>query len=195
MLKIQWWTLPVFDLISKILYYWNCIENLGQRNKFQNLLPIGDKGSLYTQLLDRGVYLQNKISPPIPWYLPSEKKSPPLYDVGDSFRLTRIIHPQIKYKDGDARLILNPQISTVLKNGLKPRISLFYQEGKPLEKIQASKLFVGPGKRTTSVKLSRKHQFLWTLWTQNLRSLITRNYQVPTSDETPLQAPMLVTEI
>ena len=38
-LKIQWWKLPVFDLISKILYYWNCIENLGQRNKFQNLFP------------------------------------------------------------------------------------------------------------------------------------------------------------
>jgi hypothetical protein len=35
---------------------------------------------------------------------------------------------------------------TVLKNGLIPKISLFYQEGKPLEKIQASKLFVGPAK-------------------------------------------------
>jgi hypothetical protein len=93
---------------------------------------------------------------PIFWYLPSEKKSPPLYDVGVLLGLRGIIHPLIKYKDGDARLILlllifNPQISTVLKNGLKPRFSLFYQEGKPLEKIQASKLFVGPGRKGQQV--------------------------------------------
>ena len=61
-----------------------------------------------------------------------EQKSLPLYDVGASFRLTRNNHPQIKYKDGFQDLII--QILTVLKNGLIPKISLFYQEGKPWRK-------------------------------------------------------------
>jgi hypothetical protein len=78
-----------------------------------------------------------------------EQKSLPLYDVGASFRLTRNNHPQIKYKDGFQDLII--QILTVLKNGLIPKISLFYQEGN-LGENPSLKLFVGPARRTTSVK-------------------------------------------
>jgi hypothetical protein len=57
--------------------------------------------------------------------------------------------PLIKYKAGFPRLI--PQISTVLKNEIIPKISSLSRR-KTLEKIQASKLFVGPVRRTTSVK-------------------------------------------
>ena len=115
MLKIQWWTLPVFDLISKILYYWNCIENLGQRNKFQRLLPIGDKGSLYTQLLDKGVYLQNKDKSP-PFLVSNiRKEKPPTLWRWCPLRLTRNIAPpgqkiKMVMRDWYYRLILNIDI-------------------------------------------------------------------------------------
>ena len=63
-----------------------------------------------TLLLVKGVYLQIRISPPILVSLPTEKKSPPLYDVGVLLGLRGIIHLLVKYKDGDERLILNINI-------------------------------------------------------------------------------------
>ena len=73
--------------------------------------------------------------------------------------------PLIKYKDGFPRL--STQISTVLKNGLIPKISLFIKK-ENLGENPSLKLFVGPARRTTSVKTLQEISVPWTLWTQNL---------------------------
>ena len=96
MLKIQWWTLPVFDLIYKIYAIETVLETWVKGISSKGYCQLETREVSNTQLLDKGVYLQNKDKSPRSWYLPSEKKSPPLYDVGVLLGLRGILHPLVR---------------------------------------------------------------------------------------------------
>ena len=82
-------------------------------------------------------------------------------------------------------MILNPQISTVLKNA-KNQVLAFYQE-ENLEKIQASEtvFIAGSGRKEQQVSISPGSWNLWILVDTNLRSLIT----LKLSSSKPLMRP------
>jgi hypothetical protein len=100
-LKIQWWKLPVFDLISKNITIETVLKTWvkGISSKIYNPTK-WRQGLSSPQLLER-------------INLAIEQKSLPLYDVGASFRLTRIFTPRSNIKM--AFKINNPDLDSFKK--------------------------------------------------------------------------------